>query len=143
MSRPSYPAYARSAIGQAIHQRGLPANISMSDRRCPATRSALLLLTLLPVFDPLRASRHDDLRSHEAFQLGGGPIHRLLDRFAALRAMGDHLGHGRLYEDLVADPRRRGCPRDRGDHVAARRIVVESALGRPLLLPSLEIVQFL
>jgi hypothetical protein len=55
--------------------------------------------------------------------------------------MRDHLGHRRLHEDLVADSNRRRRSRDPGDYVAARRIVIEGALGRPLLVPSLEVVE--
>src|SRR5882724_9878894 len=81
------------------------------------------------------------LRPHEAFEFGCRPVDRLVDRLAGLCAMRDHLGHRRLREDLVADQRRRWSTRDRGDHIAARRIIIESALGRPFLLPGLEVAQ--
>src|SRR3984893_8093664 len=82
------------------------------------------------------------LDPHEAFELRRRPIHRLVDRLPGLRAMRDHLGHRRLCEDLVADPRRRRRARNRRGHVTSGRIVVEGALGRPLFFPGLEIVQF-
>src|SRR5262249_17229124 len=83
-----------------------------------------------------------DLAPHKAFEFPRCPIDRLVNRLAALGTMRDHLGHRRLRENLVADPRWRWRSGDRGDHVTARRIVVERALGWPLFLPGLKIVEF-
>ena len=81
------------------------------------------------------------LPSAEPFEFAGSPIHRLLDRFPLLRALRDHLRQGCLRVDLVGDFRRRLAVGDDHLHIAARRVVVDRALGRLLDCPSLEIVQ--
>src|SRR6202041_3214798 len=65
----------------------------------------------------------EELAPHKAFKLAGGPVHRLIGGFALLGVLGDHLGRGRLREDLVADPRRGGRAGYVLDDLAARRIV--------------------
>src|SRR3954453_5380894 len=79
------------------------------------------------------------LGAHEAFELGGSPVHRLLDRAALLRVLGDHLRHRALREHLGADAHRRRSAGNRHDDVALRRVVGNRALGRTLLGPYLEI----
>src|ERR1700690_20437 len=51
-----------------------------------------------------RPQRYLDLRTsgaHEAFEFRCGPTDRFVDGLAALGALGDHLGHGRLGVHLV------------------------------------------
>src|SRR5947207_5347265 len=86
-------------------------------------------------------SRGADLGPAEAFELAGGPIHRLVHGFALFGVLGDHLGRGCLRQDLVADPYRRRRARNRLDHIAARRIIPNAALWRAFLGPGLEIPQ--
>src|ERR1700755_934803 len=78
---------------------------------------------------------------HEALELSGGPIHRLVHRLSLLSVLGDHLGRRRLREDLVADPHRRRRAGHPLDHIAARRVIPNAALWRTLLGPRLEITQ--
>src|SRR5205823_2221505 len=75
----------------------------------------------------------------EALQFGRCPIHRLLDCFPLLGALGDHLRQGRLRVDLVGDLGRRLRIRDHHLHVAARRVIVDRPLRRLFCLPGLEI----
>src|SRR5215472_13559035 len=94
-----------------------------SESRLPAaetgrsrdTTSAIpILLSLAPVGPATAANRFTRLpdqlsailtpapsRPREALDLGGGPIDRLIDRFALNGAFRDHLGDGRLGIDLV------------------------------------------
>src|ERR1700732_2435980 len=72
------------------------------------------------------------LASAEAFELGGGPGDRLIDRLTAHGAFGDHLRPGRLRVDLVGDLGWRRAIGDHHLHIAARRIVVDRALRRAL-----------
>src|SRR5690348_13335024 len=81
------------------------------------------------------------LTPHEAFELAGGPVHRLVHRFSLLGILGDHLGHRGLSEDLVADPDRRRRAGHRLDDIPARRVIPDAALWRPFLGPDFEIAQ--
>src|SRR5207247_1742270 len=61
------------------------------------------------IASPLRLRRQKPRSApHEAFELVGRPGDRLVNRFAALSAMRDHLGHRRLRIDL--QPRYRAAP---------------------------------
>ena len=51
-----------------------------------------------------------NLAPHKAFEFAGGPVDRLVHRLSRLSVLGDHLGHRRLRENLVA-----GADRRRGD----------------------------
>src|SRR5271155_2469391 len=81
------------------------------------------------------------LAPHEAFELAGGPVHRLVHGLSLLGVLGDHLGRRRLREDLVADPHRRRRAGHRLDHIAARRVIPDAALWRTFLGPGLEVSQ--
>src|SRR5580693_1890010 len=81
------------------------------------------------------------LSAHEAFDLVGSPGDCLVDGFALLRAAGDHLGHRRLRIHLRGDVGRGRRAGDRGNEILPRRVIVEGALGRPLIGPGPEIVQ--
>src|SRR2546423_8050976 len=103
-------------------------------RRCSRT----------PIERAERSSRGADrpiLGPAEAFELAGGPIHRLVHGFALFGVLGDHLGRRRLREDLVADPHRRRRAGDRLDDITARRVIPDAALWRTLLGPGLEVAQ--
>src|SRR4051812_43504402 len=84
---------------------------------------------------PEKARRGAASGAHIALELPRRPGDRLLDGFAAHGALRDHLGHGRLGVDLVGDGGRRRRAGGRGQLVAARRVVIERALGRALLEP--------
>ena len=93
---------------------------------------------LLP--NPPRPAYRGSLRPHEPFDLTFGPVHRRVDRFAGLRALGDHLHDRRLGPHLGPDFERRRITRNAGDYVTARRIIVNRALGRLYFFPDLEIL---
>jgi len=57
-----------------------------------------------------------------------------------LRNLGDHLHDRRLREHLRPDLERRRVTRNTGNYLAARRIIVERALGRLHLFPDFEIL---
>src|ERR1700732_153936 len=89
------------------------------------------------------AKHRSYLAPHEAFELGFGEGDRLVDRFAGLRALGNHLADRALCEHLRADPRRRRIAGKQGGHITARRIVVKRSLRRSLIFPGLEVAQLL
>jgi len=64
---------------------------------------------------------------------------RIVDRAALLRTLGYHLAHDALRVHLDPNPRRGRMTGDGHDDIAARREVIERALGRLRLLPHLEI----
>ena len=70
------------------------------------------------------------LGAHKPFDFALRPVHRRVDRLAGLRALGDHLHNRRLREHLGPDLERRRVTRNAGNYIAARRIIVERALGR-------------
>src|SRR5450759_2819486 len=88
---------------------------------------------------PLRSLTLAVSDAHETFEFRGGPADRFVDRLAALGALGDHLGHGRLIVHLVGDPHRCGRSGDRDDLILPRRIVVYGPLGGAFLRPGLEV----
>ena len=71
-----------------------------------------------------------------AFEFGLGKIDGLLDRFALLRAYGDHFADRTLRGHLCADACRR---RITGEHIVVRRVIVEGTGGRFFLRPGLEV----
>ena len=60
-----------------------------------------------------------NLRPHEPFDLAFGPIHRRVDRFAGLRALGNHLHDRRLRPHLGPNLERRRVTRNTGDDPGA------------------------
>src|ERR1700730_10682826 len=81
------------------------------------------------------------LAAAEAFEFGGGPGDRLVDRLTAHGAFGDHLRSSRLRVDLVGDLGGGWAVGDHHLHIPARRIVVDRAPWRAFLGPGLEVVQ--
>jgi hypothetical protein len=69
------------------------------------------------------------LASSEAFEFRLGEIDGLLDRFALLRAYGDHFEDRALCGHLRADAGRRRITGKQGRHILARRVIVEGTLG--------------
>jgi hypothetical protein len=65
------------------------------------------------------------LASSEAFEFRLGEIDGLLDRFALLRAYGDHFADRALCGHLRADAGRRRITGKQGRHILARRVIVE------------------
>src|SRR5204862_6221231 len=110
------------------HQALLPGMRALGWRRTACLRrGGPLALVSLPAAEPFEFARR--------------PIHRLLARFPLLGALRDHLRQGCLRVHLVRDLRRRLAVGDDHLHIAARRVLVNRALGRLLDRPSLEIVQ--
>src|SRR6516165_10947649 len=113
----------------------------VSRKTGPIAMQAALVLRLSALSDWALIPAWSWLRPAKAFELGGGPVDRVIDRVALDGAFGDHFRHRRLRVDLIGDPRRRGAIRDHHYDVATRRIVVDRAFWRRLLQPRLEIVQ--
>src|SRR6202040_1746424 len=82
-------------------------------------------------------------RPHKSFELGLGELDRLVYRFALLRALGDHFADGALCEHLRAEARWRRIASEQSGHIAARRIIVQSARWRLFIFPNPEVTQLL
>src|SRR5262249_2089861 len=77
----------------------------------------------------------------EAVQLVCGPVDCLVDRFAGLSTLRDHLRHRRLRIDLVRDVGRCRRSRDRLDDLTPRRVIPDAPLGRSFPGPGFELTQ--
>ena len=75
----------------------------------------------------------------EAFDLAFRPAHRAVKGLALLRDLGDHLRECRLSPHLGPDLQGRRVPGEARDRIVTRRIVVVGALGRPFVVPDLEV----
>src|SRR3954468_9376591 len=77
--------------------------------------------------------------THVAFELPRGPVDRLRDRHAALRALGDQLGLDALHVHLVGDVGRGRRAGYRQRLVVLGRVMEHRTLRRLHLLPDLEV----
>src|SRR5436190_22615316 len=111
---------ASPASGQMRISNSGICSVKLSRHAC-AVPICLSRLSMSSATIPLR----NNLRAHVAFELLFAESDCLVDRFALLRALGNHLAHCSLRVHLHADPRRRGMAGDGHDNLAARREIVE------------------
>src|SRR5262252_3178480 len=79
--------------------------------------------------------------SPEAFEFGLGKFDRLLNRFALLRADGNHFADRALGSHLRSDTRRRGISREEGRYIMTWRVIIKRSRGGLFLSPGPEIAQ--
>src|ERR1700720_3356905 len=84
-----------------------------------------------------------NLRPHKSFEVGLGELDRLVNRFALLRALGDHFADRALREHLRAEACWCRIAGEQGVHVTARRGIVQGACRGFFFFPSPEITQLL